>query len=63
VPPTSGSAGVPRFFRLLLDLGGFNDRQLDLKCVFIIKMHTQSSLNSFVFDPWASGAAVQAARV
>jgi hypothetical protein len=45
VLPTSGSAGVPCFFRLLLVLGGFNyDRYSDLKNVFKIKMHTQSSL-------------------
>jgi hypothetical protein len=55
VPPTSGSAGVPRFFRLLLVLGGFNDRSSDLKCMFIIKMHTQSSLALFLIP----GRAVQ----
>jgi hypothetical protein len=48
VPPIWGSAGVPRFFRLLLVLGAFNDRYSDLKCVFIIKMHTQSSLALFL---------------
>jgi hypothetical protein len=56
VPPISGSAGArAALFRLLLVLGVFNDRYSDLKCVFIIKMHTQSSLALFLIP----GRAVQ----
>jgi hypothetical protein len=55
VPFISSSAGVPRFFRPLLVVGDFNDRYSDLKNVFIIKTHTQSSLALFLIP----GRAVQ----